>query len=467
MFQQQVYIINTILMIVDALCVITAGYSAYFAKYYMADGWWRMGDEVFAASVLLIMFVNNYMMGRFQLYSDKRPESIGVLGWSIFKAMVCNFAILAAGIFLFQEKTYSRLFLGFFAGFAFLLILVQRIIAGLYMDRLTKKGFNIRKILVVGNRERVAVVSDVLDKQLSWGHEVVGVLSSPSGEECVQKCLGSINDLPTILREQSLDEVVFALGGDRSVDLSIYLNVCMEMGVPARILPALWSPKTKILSVEHCQGVPFIAIQTYSFGATGLLYKRLLDLVGGIVGAILFALMYPFVAAAVKLDSRGPVLFRQKRVGRNGRVFELYKFRSMSEDAEDRKPALMDRNEMNGAMFKLENDPRITRVGKWMRKTSLDEFPQLLNVLKGEMSLVGTRPPTVEEVKTYKSQHLKRISSKPGITGLWQVSGRSKITDFEQVVALDCQYLDSWQFSDDIKILLKTILVVFLGKGAA
>ncbi len=467
MFQQQVYIINTILMIVDAICVIAAGYLAYFAKYYMAGGWWRMADEVFAASVLLIMFVNNYTMGRFQLYSDQRPKSLGVLAWSVFKALICSFAVLAAGIFIFKEKTYSRLFLGYFAGLGFLFILLQRTLAGLFIDRLTKKGFNIRKILIVGDRERVAVVSDVLDKQLSWGHEVVGVLSTRPGETLEEKCLGTINDLPTILREHSLDEVVFAMGGDRSIDLSIYLNVCMEMGVPARILPALWNHKTKILSVEHCQGVPFIAVQTYSFGATGLLYKRLLDLLGGIVGAVLFALMYPFIAAAIKLESKGPALFLQERVGRNGRVFKLFKFRSMSKDAEERKQALMDQNEMEGAMFKLADDPRVTRVGKWLRKTSLDEFPQLLNVLKGEMSLVGTRPPTVEEVKTYKLQHLKRISSKPGITGLWQVSGRSKITDFEDVVALDCQYLDNWRFFDDIRILLKTFWVVILGKGAA
>ncbi|MCP4691493.1 MAG: sugar transferase [Desulfobacterales bacterium] len=466
MFQQQVYIINTILMIVDAVCIIVAGYGAYFARYYMSAGMWRMDDEVFAASVLLIMFLNNYMMGRFQLYSDRRPESFGALAWSVFKTMICNFAVLGAGIFVFQEKTYSRLFLGFFAGFSFLLILIQRAIAGLYMDRLTKKGFNIRKILIVGSRKRAEVVSDVLSRQLSWGHEVVGVLATRPGEEKQENCLGNINDLPTVLREQSLDEVVFALGGDRSIDLAIYLNVCMEMGVPARILPALWNPKSNILSVENCQGIPFIAIQTYSLGATGLLYKRMLDLLGGIVGAVIFVLIYPFMAAAIKLDSKGPVMFCQKRVGRNGRVFSLYKFRSMSDDAEDQKQALMDQNEMEGAMFKLENDPRVTRVGKWLRKTSMDEFPQLLNVLKGEMSLVGTRPPTVAEVKTYKPQHLKRISSKPGITGLWQVSGRNKVSDFEQVVALDCQYLDNWQFSDDVKILLKTVGVVLMGKGA-
>ena len=196
------------------------------------------------------------------------------------------------------------------------------------------------------------------------------------------------------------------------------------------------------------------------------MYKRLLDILGGAIGTILFLMMYPFVAVAIKFDSPGSVLFKQKRVGKNGRVFNLYKFRSMYRDAEERKQELMAENEMNGALFKVKNDPRITRVGKWLRKTSLDEFPQFLNVLKGEMSLVGTRPPTLDEVEKYQPEHLKRISAKPGITGLWQISGRNKITDFEQVVALDCKYLDSWRLLDDIKILFRTVIVVMQRKGA-
>jgi lipopolysaccharide/colanic/teichoic acid biosynthesis glycosyltransferase len=176
--------------------------------------------------------------------------------------------------------------------------------------------------------------------------------------------------------------------------------------------------------------------------------------------------MYPIIGLAIKLDSPGPVLFKQKRVGQNGRIFHLCKFRSMYIDAEEQKEHLSAQNEMQGAMFKIQHDPRVTRVGKWLRKTSLDEFPQFVNVLKGEMSLVGTRPPTPDEVERYRPEHLRRISAKPGITGLWQISGRNKITDFEQVVELDCKYLDRWRFYDDIKILLRTVYVVMQRKGA-
>jgi lipopolysaccharide/colanic/teichoic acid biosynthesis glycosyltransferase len=177
-------------------------------------------------------------------------------------------------------------------------------------------------------------------------------------------------------------------------------------------------------------------------------------------------LCYPLVALAIKIDSAGPVLFSQERIGRNGRRFTFYKFRSMYRDAEERKEELAGRNEMSGPMFKLEDDPRITRVGRFLRKTSLDELPQFFNIVKGDMSLVGTRPPTADEFEKYNQRYRRRISMTPGLTGLWQTSGRSDIEDFDEVVKLDLQYIDNWSLWLDIKILLKTVAVVFSGKGA-
>ena len=168
----------------------------------------------------------------------------------------------------------------------------------------------------------------------------------------------------------------------------------------------------------------------------------------------------------LKLESPGPLIFKQKRVGLNGRVFYIHKLRSMYMDAEERKKSLMAQNEMNGLMFKIQDDPRITKVGKFIRKTSIDELPQFFDVLRGDMSLVGTRPPTLDEYKQYESHHKRRLSMKPGITGLWQVSGRSNIEDFEEVVKLDVQYIDNWSLWGDIKILFKTVYVVFAGRGA-
>lgn len=208
---------------------------------------------------------------------------------------------------------------------------------------------------------------------------------------------------------------------------------------------------------------------TYSMikeSATGLMIKRIMDIVGGLIGAIITCILCVVLAPVIKLDSPGPVLFSQTRIGKNGRRFKIYKFRSMYIDAEARKEALLKDNEMSGLMFKMEDDPRVTRVGKFLRKTSLDEFPQFFNVLKGDMSLVGTRPPTENEFEQYNEHYRRRLSMTPGLTGMWQVSGRSDITDFDEVVSLDLQYIDNWSIGLDIKILLQTFVVVVFRKGA-
>ena len=198
----------------------------------------------------------------------------------------------------------------------------------------------------------------------------------------------------------------------------------------------------------------------------GMIMKRALDIVGSLVGMVILAIATVFVAPAIKLESPGPIFFGQTRIGKNGRRFTFYKFRSMYQDAEQRKKDLIAQNEVQGLMFKMENDPRITKVGRFIRKTSIDELPQFWNVLKGDMSLVGTRPPTVDEFERYEAKHKCRLSMTPGLTGLWQISGRSDIKNFDEVVQLDMQYIDDWSILKDIKILLLTVLVVFTGKGS-
>jgi exopolysaccharide biosynthesis polyprenyl glycosylphosphotransferase len=422
--------------------------------------------DVFVASILIVIIANNYCMGKFKLYGDQKIKSFLDLFAAIFKTVFFDFLILSAAIFLLKQKDYSRLFLLLFASLTFLSLFCQRLLANIYISRISNNRFNIHNILIVGSVERVKLVKDMLEKQLSWGHKVIGRLSTRSDACAGDDCLGSVERLPEILRHVEVDEVVFALNGDKTIALSEHLYVCRRMGILVRILPSLWQADDPSISVEKCQTVPFITIKSANFNATGLLYKRIMDVAGGLLGSLLFCLMYPFVAIAIKWESKGPVIFKQKRVGQHGRIFDVYKFRSMYENAEVLKKELIQNNEMNGNMFKLKNDPRITRVGNFLRLTSLDEFPQFLNVLKGEMSLVGTRPPTTDEVREYLPDHLKRLSARPGITGLWQVSGRNHIKDFEKVVELDCNYLENWRFSEDLKIILKTIYVVLKRKGA-
>lgn len=201
-------------------------------------------------------------------------------------------------------------------------------------------------------------------------------------------------------------------------------------------------------------------------GPRQILLKRTMDIVGALIGLLLTGIAFLIFAPIVKIQSPGPIFFKQQRVGKNGRIFDMYKFRTMCVDADKQKEELEEQNEMQGMMFKMKNDPRIFPVGRFMRKFSIDELPQFWNVLRGQMSLVGTRPPTVEEYEKYDLHHRARLSSKPGITGLWQVSGRNNITDFEEVVRLDVQYINEWTLGLDIKLLFMTLKIVLMGDGA-
>ena len=220
------------------------------------------------------------------------------------------------------------------------------------------------------------------------------------------------------------------------------------------------------LTSSRFAGYPVTTISYREIKVRQLFVKRVMDIAGSIVGMFIFGIAFIIVGPIIKLQSKGPIIFSQKRVGRNGHIFKIYKFRSMYIDAEERKRELMKQNKMKGHMFKVDNDPRITPIGKFIRRTSIDELPQFWNVLKGDMSLVGTRPPTVDEFEHYEKRHRIRLSIKSGITGLWQVSGRSDIVDFEEVVKLDEKYIREWDFGLDIKIIFKTIVIVFSRNGS-
>lgn len=222
-------------------------------------------------------------------------------------------------------------------------------------------------------------------------------------------------------------------------------------------------------TVENFGGYTVLSTSIRIASGRQLFLKRLMDIAGGLAGVVVTGILTIFIGPAIYIKSPGPIFFSQERVGKNGRRFRIYKFRSMYPDAEARKKELMDKNNIkDGMMFKMDDDPRIIKgVGNFIRKTSLDEFPQFWNVLKGDMSLVGTRPPTVDEWEKYDLHHRRRLAAKPGLTGMWQVSGRSSITDFEKVVSLDTQYITEWSLGLDIKILFKTVEVIFKEEGAA
>jgi len=271
-----------------------------------------------------------------------------------------------------------------------------------------------------------------------------------------------------VASREIVDEVFLVLDDQRKNEIIEYAEQFAQMGVIVHVnidlldhLGAGYQREVTQIGNHYA-----LSVAPRFFDFNKLVMKRIIDIVGAIVGLMITAVVMLFIAPAVKLESPGPLIFKQKRVGKNGRYFYIYKVRSMYQDAEARKAELMEKNEMKGFMFKMTDDPRITKVGKFIRSTSIDELPQFWNVLKGDMSLVGTRPPTVDEFKQYEARHKRRLSMKPGLTGLWQVSGRSNIEDFEEVVRLDCEYIDNWSIQLDIQIILKTVVVIFKKVGS-
>ena len=312
------------------------------------------------------------------------------------------------------------------------------------------------KVLVITQKSLLSEVMETLEKNLDVSYQLLDSV-------CME------NMKPDFLKkvtQMALDEVFIYAPDMPQKQVNEMLEGFGEMGVSCHYcmkLPGTDSGRTRIDSFGN---FPVITYTRLSSSYKRLIVKRLMDIVGGLVGLIITGVFFPFVAIAIKTDSPGPVLFSQIRIGRNGRRFKIYKFRSMYIDAEERKKELQAQNEVKGLMFKMENDPRITKVGKFIRKTSIDELPQFYNVLKGDMSLVGTRPPTEDEFEKYNQYYRRRISMTPGLTGMWQVSGRSDIEDFDDVVKYDLQYIDNWSLGLDIKILFKTVWVVFAGKGS-
>jgi exopolysaccharide biosynthesis polyprenyl glycosylphosphotransferase len=469
MYAQQFYIVANVLMVIDALILIATGYLGYSISLEAATEGVVMGWYDFLGLVLFLMFVNNYFMGRAGFYSARRFPSTWSMIKALFIAVLLSFFLLSAGVVLIGIKAFSRVYLVAHFVSALIALIITRVVLYYYLDRRARTTFNSRQILLVGSTDRVMAVAEALNKQRSWGHHVAGCLnvdgqSKPHAGNI--PALGRLEDFDAILKERQIDEVIFALPKGSPVDLGRYMLKCKITGVAVRIVPALFDLSDSSLRGESIQGIPTLTDYAAITSGSGLLYKKILDLAAGFLGFMVFFISYPIMWLIIKIDSPGPVLFKQLRVGMHGRRFYLYKFRSMVADAESQKAALFAKSEMKGPMFKMERDPRITRVGRFLRKTSLDEFPQFINVLKGEMSLVGTRPPTPDEVKQYEDWHRRRISIKPGITGLWQISGRNVITDFAEVVKLDLEYIDGWRLSKDLMILWKTVWVVLARKGA-
>lgn len=394
-------------------------------------------------------------------------------GLKAFQEAVCVLSTLILILFWFHMIDETKRLIFFYFSIIFCnLDFIARIIIKRYVFKVFNQSKFSQKVLIVTESENARNIIRNLDNSFDWTRQVVGICHD-SCEVHKQirkkKVVCSFDTLLSYVTKHSIDELfIFVSDGDLN-KIKDSLSKIEESGVKVNVsinfemfdyLPNSFIRYDKI-GPYQC-----ISVSRNNISYRARVSKFLLDYLGGIVGFCIFVVAYIILAPLIKLDSKGPVLFKQQRVGRNGRLFNCYKFRSMVVDAESKKKSLMTQNEMQGLMFKMENDPRITKLGRFIRKTSLDELPQFINVLKGDMSLVGTRPPTVDEFNNYEPKHKARVSMVPGLTGLWQVSGRSNIKNFEDVVKLDMEYIDNWSILLDIKIIFKTIYIVLFKKGS-
>jgi exopolysaccharide biosynthesis polyprenyl glycosylphosphotransferase len=412
------------------------------------------------------------LMERYGFYDSQRTSSSWFIFKSLAKVTVIGGVVTSSIIFLFEPAGFSRSFFGAFLILSFIMLVAEQFLVRFALRLARLEGYNYRNVLVVGTGKSAGKVVDILDGHKGWGLKVLGLLHTSPGAEMTplngHPVIGSIQDMVEICKAQPVDEVIFCDSRENSwTDFADHITMLGEMGITCRTVLNLYYQfeGKKELGMLHGE-VPLLTFRAVSVDADQLFFKRCLDIIGGCVGLAFASCTFPFIAIAIKLESPGPLFFGQTRVRENGRTFTCWKFRSMFQDAEARKQGLMHLNEMEGAIFKIKNDPRVTRVGAFLRKTSLDEMPQFWNVLKGEMSLVGTRPPTPAEVEGYQNWQRKRICMKPGITGLWQVSGRNSVTDFNEVVRLDLEYIDTWSLATDLRLILRTLKVVFFREGA-
>ena len=462
------------LVVIDAVAVNLAFYLAWFVRYQLQ--WYRTVDpayytdfnfylriSVLAAVLIVVAF---YLEGLYRL-----PPGTGFLDetYRVFNGTATVTIILMVGNYMFQPPYHSRLVYGIAGVVVFFFVVLERLVNRQFLSFLRKRGIGTKRVLLVGAGESSRRIMRVLLANTSLGYEVVGFLDD-NPERGLRNlgpftALGPLENLPEVLKDHLVDEVIVTLPWQYHRRIISVLDQCERQGKRARVVPDVLQMSLDRVDVEVLDGIPLLGVKYVAIAGPRFALKRGLDLVLGSVAMLVLLPIMGLLALLVRIDSLGPVLFIQQRIGKNGIPFTTYKFRSMVVEAESLRADLTALNEADGPLFKIKNDPRMTRVGRYLRRFSLDELPQIFNVLLGDMSLVGPRPALPEEVGEYEPWHRKRLEVLPGITGLWQVSGRSDL-GFDEMMLLDIYYVENWSPLLDVNIMLRTIPKVVLGKGA-
>jgi exopolysaccharide biosynthesis polyprenyl glycosylphosphotransferase len=402
------------------------------------------------------------------LYGIRLTGSWFRQAWNIVSSATLGLAFLITYYFVFQPAANSRLLMLFVWAMAILILCLGRLIVSATMGMLYKLGLGETRLLVVGSGRLGKMIMQHIAASPNLGYSIVGFLNDmnePPSDFGRFKMLGTLDDLGMVIRSMQVDEVIIALPANLHQQSIRSVRLCEHLGTSFKLVPDLYELSISRIDMEAIEGIPLLGIRQASINTLQRFVTRTVDIV---LSILILALGLPFwlcIALAIRLNSRGEVIYRQTRIGQNGRPFKVYKFRSMYKDAENVLSDLLIYNEAQGPLFKMRDDPRITPVGKFLRRTSFDEIPQLINVIQGEMSLVGPRPPLPHEVAQYEEWQKGRLAMKPGMTGLWQVRGRSDIS-FDEGVLMDLYYIENWSLRLYFQILLRTIPAVVRSRGA-
>jgi len=449
---------NLLHMVSDSLFLIVAFLIAtLFARVSFVD-------SLHVYMPICIVFMHIFLLANkdARIYNVTTFFYVDRMFFRITRSYLIAVLVSALVVWAYVESWGSDVwFYGTYLAFAYVLLFTSTMLMR-YVT--THHKFNAPRVLMVGDIERLERFKTYLFKS-NTSIRLIGYVSMEENYD--ERYLGTIADLEKIMLEHSIGQVYILHNSSGAKDIQPYIDICLDMGVPVRVIVSIYKGHSAQRYVSSVGTYPVITYHRVCLNDSAKAIKRIIDIFGSLVGIIVFSPVMLITAIAIKLDSKGPVIFKQIRAGINGKPFKMFKFRSMCVDAEELKEKLQSQNEVeSGLMFKIKDDPRITKVGKFIRKTSIDELPQFFNVLIGNMSLVGTRPPTMDEVVKYERAHWRRMSIKPGITGMWQVSGRSQITDFDKIVELDTEYIDKWSIWFDFQIMFKTVFSLLKRKGA-
>ncbi|OGC34070.1 hypothetical protein A2311_03990 [candidate division WOR-1 bacterium RIFOXYB2_FULL_48_7] len=456
----------------DAACLNLAFILAYYLRFKIDLFISPQSAPIFAHYSRVLIFVTILWLAIFKLvglYDRKKVvaliDELALLFWGVTVASL----VLLGSLFLYREFWFSRLVIVNAWGIAFLFMAIARLV--LYQaNRLASAyGWRVRNTLILGAGTMGQTLAQKLGSDPGLGYKVVGFLDDDPAKQQQRfngyQVFGRLEKSREIIKAFKVEEVLIASNKIPVEKILDIITECERLGVEFKLVPGILELIASRIDADEVAGIPLLTVSEIKLQGANAIVKRTMDITCSGLGIIIISPLLVTFAILVKLTSPGPILFRQERVGLDEKIFKIYKFRSMVAGAEGLLPQVAELSEAKGHLFKIKEDPRLTRLGKFMRRWSIDELPQLFNVFLGDMSLVGPRPPLPREVAKYNNWQKKRLRVRPGITGPWQVAGRS-LLPFEDMVRLDIYYIENWSLWLDIKILLRTVPVVILGSGA-